>query len=107
LFWFSIANGRVALLPGSARRRNGSPCSGSILMTSAPPFASRKVAYGPWKICPKSITTSPASGSRPDADHMLVMLPSRSAAAMPIVPSGASPAQPAGCRKSYRASACG
>src|SRR4051812_34021072 len=66
LFWFSIANGNVALVPGRARRRNGSPDGGSTLITSAPPDASSNVAYGPWKICPKSITTSPASGSRAD-----------------------------------------
>ena len=42
LFWFSIANGRVALLPGRARRRSGSPRGGSTLITSAPPFASSK-----------------------------------------------------------------
>jgi len=44
LFWFSIANGRVALLPGSARRRPGSPRGGSILITKAPAFAIRKLA---------------------------------------------------------------
>ncbi len=47
LFWFSIAKGRVACFSGSARRRKGSPPGGSILITSAPPLAKRKVAYGP------------------------------------------------------------
>jgi hypothetical protein len=44
LFWLSIAKGRVALLPGAARRRSGSPCGGSILMTLAPALASSTVA---------------------------------------------------------------
>src|SRR5438270_11303009 len=35
LLEFNIAIGKVVLLPGSARRRSGSPC-GSILITSAP-----------------------------------------------------------------------
>ena len=47
LFWFSIANGKVALVPGRARLRSGSPEGGSTLITSAPPFASSNVAYGP------------------------------------------------------------
>ena len=47
LFWFSIANGRVALVPGRARRRSGSPGGGSTLITSAPAFANSSVAYGP------------------------------------------------------------
>ena len=47
LFEFSIAIGKVVLLPGGARRRKGSPCGGSILMTSAPAFAINSVAYGP------------------------------------------------------------
>ena len=44
LFELSIAIGKVVLLPGGARRRKGSPCGGSILMTSAPAFAINKVA---------------------------------------------------------------
>ena len=44
LFWFSIANGKVALLPGSARRRPGSPRGGSILITKAPALAINRVA---------------------------------------------------------------
>ena len=46
LFELSIAIGKVVLLPGGARRRKGSPCGGSILMTSAPAFAINRVAYG-------------------------------------------------------------
>jgi len=48
LLEFSIAIGKVVLLPGGARRRNGSPCGGSILITSAPALAISRVAYGPW-----------------------------------------------------------
>ena len=44
LFELSIAIGNVVLLPGGARRRNGSPCGGSILMTSAPACAISKLA---------------------------------------------------------------
>ena len=47
LFEFSIAIGKVVLLPAGARRRNGSPCGGSILITSAPALAINRVAYGP------------------------------------------------------------
>ena len=47
LFEFRIAIGKVVLLPDGARRRSGSPCGGSILMTSAPAFAISNVAYGP------------------------------------------------------------
>jgi hypothetical protein len=47
LLEFSIAIGKVVLLPGDARRRNGSPCGGSILITSAPALAISRVAYGP------------------------------------------------------------
>jgi hypothetical protein len=39
--------GKVVLLPGGARRRSGSPCGGSILITSAPALAISRVAYGP------------------------------------------------------------
>jgi hypothetical protein len=35
LLEFSIAIGKVVLLPGGARRGSGSPCGGSILITSA------------------------------------------------------------------------
>jgi hypothetical protein len=45
---FSIATGSVVLLPGSARRRSGSPRGGSIFTTSAPARAIIIVQYGPW-----------------------------------------------------------
>jgi len=44
LFELSIAIGKVVLLPVGARRRKGSPCGGSILITSAPAFAINSVA---------------------------------------------------------------
>ena len=49
LLAFSIATGRVVFLPPDrARRRSGSPVSGSILMTLAPALAISIEQYGPW-----------------------------------------------------------
>ena len=48
LFVLSIAMGNEALPLTLARMREGSPLIGSILMTSAPAFAIKNVAYGPW-----------------------------------------------------------
>ena len=44
LFELIIAIGKVVLLRVGARRRKGSPCGGSILITSAPAFAINSVA---------------------------------------------------------------
>src|SRR6185436_17846099 len=63
LLALSIAKGTALPLLMRARLRTGSPFGGSTLMTVAPACAIRKPAYGPWYTWPRSMTTTPSSGS--------------------------------------------
>src|SRR5687767_6350322 len=49
--------------PAASRRRVLSPCTGSILITSAPRSASTRPHEGPITMCANSTTRTPASGS--------------------------------------------